>query len=100
MDLVIVLVIIAMIVILCRDFKCVIYSLGIMEIFFRIMHFISDNIKIDVLSSFIKSFVPGSMTDIFARYSSGLLFSILQWIFVILMGVFVYYLVRYLIKRK
>ncbi len=100
MDLIIVLVLIAVIVILRRDFKSFIYSLGVLEIFFRVMHFIGDHLGIIKLNEFIDSYIPSSMISIFAKYANGLFYDVLVWIFVIFMGILVYYLVKYLIKRK
>lgn len=100
MDLIVILLLIAIVVIICRDFKCFIYSLGIIEIFFRIMNFIANNIGISELSKFIHTYIPGSIIDIFAKYSNGLFYTILVWVFVIFMGMLDFYLVKYLIKRK
>lgn len=100
MDLIIVLVLIAVIVILRRDFKSFIYSLGVLEIFFRVMHFIGDHLGIIKLNEFIDSYIPSSMISIFVKYANGLFYDVLVWIFVIFMGVLDYYLIKYLIKRK
>ena len=100
MDLIIVLAIIVVIVIIRRDFKCFIYSLGVLEIFFRVVHFISDNLKIAPISNLVNTYIPSSMISIFNEYANGLFFYILEWTFVIFMGILDFYLVRYLIKRK
>ena len=100
MDLIVILVLIAIVVIIRRDFKSFVYSLGVIEIFFRVIHFIARNLNIVELSNFIDKYVPSSIISIFRTYSSGLILDILSWIFVIFMGVLDYYLLKYLIKRK
>ena len=100
MDLIIILALILIVVVVCRDFKCFIYSLGVIEIFFRVMNFIADNIGITELSRIIHTYIPRSIISVLNAYSNGLLNIILVWIFVILIGVLDYYLVKYLIKRK
>ena len=100
MDLILVLVLIAIVVILRRDLKSFIYSLGVMEIFFRVVHFIGDNLGIIKLNEFIDTYIPSSIISIFAKYSNGLFYDVLVWIFVIFMGILDYYLIKYLIKRK
>ncbi|MBP3766648.1 MAG: hypothetical protein J6G98_05655 [Bacilli bacterium] len=100
MDLIILLVLIAIIVIVRKEFKSFIYSLGVIEIFFRVLHFIANNLGIVELSKFIRAYIPSSIISIFAHYSNGLFYDILVWIFVIFMGVLDYYLFKYLIKRK
>lgn len=100
MSLVILIIILAIIVIIRRDFKSFIYTLGVAEIFLRILTFIADNIGTNVVSDFIHKYIPSSIPSILATYSSGLLFTILEWIFVIFMGILGFYLIKYLIKRK
>ena len=100
MDLIIILVLLAAIVIIRKDFKSFIYTLGIIEIFFRVMHFIANNINIVELSSFINNYIPASIISVFARYSSGLFLDILSFVFVIFMGVLDFYLIKYVIKKK
>ena len=80
--------------------KSFIYSLGALEIFFRVIHFIGDHLGIVKLNEFINSYIPESIKTVLEQYSDGLLEIILVWIFVIFMGILVYYLVKYLIKRK
>ena len=87
MDLVIILVIIALVVILRRDLKSFIYSLGALEIFFRVIHFIGDHLGIIKLNEFINNYIPDSIKTVLEQYSDGLLESILVWIFVIFMGI-------------
>lgn len=100
MDLIIILVLIAIVVIIRRDFKSFIYSLGVLEIFFRVVHFIVANIKIVELTKFVNAYIPNSIIGVFSKYANGLFFSVLEWIFVIFMGILDYYLIRYLVKKK
>lgn len=100
MDLIILLALITIIVIIRKDFKSFIYSLGAIEILFRVLHFIANNLGIIELSKFIRTYIPSSIISIFAHYSNGLFYDILVWVFVIFMGILDFYLFEYLIKRK
>ncbi len=100
MDLILLLVLIAVIIILRRDLKSFVYSLGAIEIFFRVIHWLGDHLGISKLNEFINIYIPESIINIFAKYSNGLFFNVLEWLFVIFMGMLVFYLVKYLIKRK
>lgn len=100
MDLIVILALIAIVIIVLKDFKCFIYSLGIIEIFLRVMNFIADNLKIAELSRIIKTYIPSSIINVLNKYSNGLLNTILVWTFVIFMGILCFYLIKYLIKRK
>ena len=100
MDLIILLALVTLIVIIKKDFQSFIYSLGAIEILFRVLHFIADNLGITELTRIINTYVPGSIISIFAKYSNGLFYNILVWIFVVFMGIFDYFLIKQLIKRK
>ena len=94
MDLIILVIIIGLIIFFYKKFRNVIYFLGIVEIFFRIVHVVGDLIGIKVINDAINSFIPESILSIFAKYSSGLLYDIIVWIFVVLFVIFEYYLIR------
>ncbi len=100
MDLIILLVLITVIVIIRKDFQSFIYSVGAIELFFRVLHFLGNNLGITELKRIIDTYIPTSIISIFAKYSNGLFYDILVWIFVIFIGVLDYYLFKYLIKRK
>lgn len=100
MDLIIVLALIVLILIFFRNFKSFIYGLAIIEIFFRILTFIKNNLGIPEISTLIDRYIPESIISILAKYSSGLFYTILVWGFVVCMICFLVYLVKYFFGRK
>lgn len=100
MDLIILLLLIGLIVVFFKDFKTFIYGLGIIEIFFRIITFIKDNVGVPELSSLIDKYIPSSIIDILGKYSQGLFYTILVWAFLASMICLEVYLVKYFFKRK
>lgn len=100
MDLIILLVICGLIFFWKREFKFFIYFIGIIEIFFRIIHFISTKINVHEFSFFVTKYIPSSIIGIFTKYSTGLLLEILSWIVVICFGFLEMYLIKYFIKKK
>ncbi len=100
MDLIIILVLIVLILIFFRNFKSFIYGLAIIEIFFRILTFIKYNIGIPEISSLIGKYIPESIINVLANYSSGLFYTILIWAFVVCMICFWIYLIKYFFGRK
>ncbi len=100
MDLIILILLIAIVLFWFKDFTCFVYFIGIVEIFFRIMAFIKTHIGIAEIADVIGKYVPGSILEIFARYSDGLFYDLLCWGFVICFGLLEFYLVKYFIKRK
>ena len=100
MDLIIIIVLLTLAVIFFRDFKSFIYGLGIIEIFLRILTFIKHNIGIKEVSNIIGKYMPESIISIIGKYSTGLLYTVLIWLFLISMICFLVYLLKYFFKRK
>lgn len=100
MDLIILILLIVVIIIWFKDFTSFVYFLGITEIFFRIMHFIADNLGIVEVGNVIRKYIPSSLFSLLAKYSSGLLYTLLCWGLLICFIILEVHLVRYFIKRK
>lgn len=100
MDLVIIFILLVLVAMFFRKFKSFIYALAIIEVFFKILTFIKNNIGIIELSNLIDKYIPESIINVLGRYSSGLFYTILVWGFVACMICFLVYLVKYLFGRK
>lgn len=102
MDIVLIILVIAIIAVglFFKDFKSVVYFLGIVEIFFRIVHKLANLLKIEGFSTFISKYIPGSLEDIINIYSSGILNTVLIWILLFLFIYFEWYLVMYWVSKK
>lgn len=100
MDLIIIILLIVGVVIIYKDVKFVTYLIGILEIFFRLMHYIGDNIKFINLNPFINKYIPSSLFSIIEKYTSGVVCAIISWLLVAVLIMFLVYLVKYLIKKK
>ena len=96
MDLVILVIII---LIWFKNFNSFVYFLGITEIFFRIMHFIANNIGIKEVSNVINKYIPSSLFSLLAKYSNGLLYTILSWGLLICFIILEVSLIKYFFKR-
>lgn len=100
MDLIIVLALIVIIGFFYKDFKNVVYFLGIVEIFFRIVHFIGDHLKIPELNQIINKYLPSSLFDLLGNYANGLLYEILMWLLLLCFIFLEVYLIKYFFKRN
>lgn len=100
MDLVILFLVIGVVVVLYQDVKFVVYLLGILEIFFRIVHYLGDNISFINLNSFVNRYIPSSMFSVAGKYTSGIVYDIVSWFLVIGFIAFLYYLVEYFFRKK
>lgn len=99
MDLIILLILIVIIAFFFRDYKNVVYFLGIVEIFFRILHFIGDHLKIVEFNKFINDYIPTSLFSMLGKYANGLLYEILMWLLLACFISLEVYLVKYFFKR-
>lgn len=99
MDLVILVILLIIILIWFKNFNSFVYFLGITEIFFRIMHFISANIGIQEVSNVINKYIPASLFSLLAKYSNGLLYTILSWGLLICFIILEVSLIKYFFKK-
>lgn len=99
MDLIVLIILIAIIVFFFKDFTAFVYSLGIIELFLRIVNFIANNIGKNEVSVWLNNTFPNSIFTILAKYSSGLLYTVLCWLLVICFCILLFHLIKYLVKR-
>ncbi len=97
---VIILVIIAIAVMIFKKFSSVVYYIGIVDIFLRVLDFIANNIPVPVVTNFINSYFPNSITHIIEMYSSGIFTTVLLWALCIIYIILLSYLIRTFWKKK
>lgn len=100
MDLIIFLLAIGMVIFFFKDFVAFVYAIGIIEIFLRVIHFISNNIGANELSTWMNNNFPSSIFNIIAKYSNGLFYDVLCWLLIVCFIVLDFHLIKYFIKRK
>ena len=100
MDLMILLIFVVIIVIIFKDTKSLIYFIGIADLFMKLVHFIKMQVKVPEFTSLVNHYIPTSIMGIINNYSEGIFNTILAWCYIIIMCWFLFYLVKYLIKRK
>lgn len=100
MDLIIILILIVAVAFFFKDFKNVVYFLGILEIFFRLIDYIGNHIGIKEVANFVNTYIPNSLVDIIAKYANGLLLDIFIWVLIFMFCCLEFYLIKFFIKRK
>ena len=100
MDLMILLTLVIVVVIIFKDTKSLVYILGISDIFMRLLHFIKEQVNVEEFSALINKYVPQSLVGIIDKYSEGVFHTILSWMYIIIIAMFLFYLIKYLVKRK
>lgn len=87
-------VLLLVIVIICwscykRKMSAAAYGIAALDIFLRIVHFIAVNLKIKAISDFFAPW-PNSLLAVASKYTSGFIYMVIAWAFVLLM---IYFLV-------
>lgn len=98
-DLIVVLILLGVVIFLFRKFSSFVYAVAIIDIFLRILTFIRDN-SVPELESLIGKYFPESIPSIIAKYSDGIFYTILMWIYVGIFIVFLVYITKYFIKKR
>ena len=93
-DLIVLIVLILVVVMFFKRFS------SFVDILLRILTFIKNNIGLPDVSALIGKYVPESIIGIINKYSSGIVNTILQWAFVIIMIIFLSYIIKIFIHKK
>ena len=99
-DLVVFIILLVLVVIFFRRFSSFVYFIAIFDIFLRILTFIKNNIPLDDVAAIIDKYIPESLLGIAANYTSGLVYTIISWAFIIIMIIFEFYIIKFFIKKK
>ncbi len=91
-------VLLVVIIIICwacykRKLSTAAYGIASLDLLLRILSFIVKNINVKAVSNFFRPW-PNSLLSVAAKYTSGMVYSIISWSFIILM---IYFLVLTLI---
>jgi len=99
-DLAILVIAIILVIIFFKRFDSVVFFIAIMDIILRILFFIRTNIIIKGLEDVIDQFLPSSVPGLIDRYTKGIPNIILKWIFLIIMCIFLFYVIKIFVKKK
>ena len=83
-----------------RRLDASVYFIASLDIFFRILTFIANNVGLPDLSKFIKTYFPESIPGVIYKYTDGVVSTILIWIYVIMYTIFLFYTVKILWKKR
>ena len=98
MDIIIVLILLIVIALVFKRLDNTIIAFGLIDVFLRIVNFIGNHTTSGI-KTFTNKYFPNSIEAIIRGHSTGSLETILVWLYVILMAMFWYYVLRMLIRR-
>ncbi len=83
-----------------RKLDSSVYFIASVDILFRILTFIKNNLGIEEISKNISKYFPESIPGIITKYTDGVVSDILMWIYVAMFAVFLFYTVKILWKKR
>ena len=100
MDLIVIIALIVLVLFFFRRFSSFVYLIGILDRLFRLITFIKLELTSGEVYNFISKYIPESIPNVLQHYSSGLLYTILLWAYIIIMIIFEGYVIRTFFRRK
>ena len=101
-DLIIVVAIVVAVILYFKRFSSFVYMMCALDILYRLLHFLADNLPVPELTSLINKYVPTSLLGLFSNYvgTEGIFFIIVNWAIFLLYSILLFYIIRILVKRK
>ena len=101
-DLIVFVILIILVIYFFRRFSSFVYLVCSIDLLFRLLHFLGDNLKVPELKALIDKFIPSDVVGMISNYfgTGGILYTILLWAMFILYCILLFYIVRILVKRK
>lgn len=99
-DLIILILLILLVVMFFKRFSSFVFAMAIIDIFLRILTFIKYNIGLPDVAAIIGKYIPESIIAIIHKYSSGIVSTILDWAFVVIMCIFLGYIIKTFASKK
>ena len=84
-DVIVLVVLLILVVMFFKRFSSFVFAVAIIDILLRILTFIKNNIGLPDVSALIGKYIPVSIPAIIDKYCDGVVNTIIQWAFVILM---------------
>lgn len=100
MDLVILLVLMGLVIFFFKRFSNFIYFIAIADILLRIVTFAKEQLASGDVYTFMNKYIPSNIPAIIGNYSSGLLYTILVWLYVVAFIIFEFYILRTFFRKK
>ena len=101
-DLIVFAVLVILVIYFFRKFSSFVYLVCSIDILFRLLHFLSDNMGVEELTTLINKYIPSSVVNMASNYvgSSGIIFIIVSWAMFILYVIMLFYMIRILFKKR
>ena len=99
-DLIVLILLIFVVIMFFKNYQSFVFLMAIIDIFLKIMTYIKYNIGLKDISYIIGKYLPESIFDIIHTYTNGIVSTIIDWCFVIIMINFLFYITRIFLRKK
>ena len=101
-DLIILILLIVAVIFFFKRFSSFVYLMCSLDILYRLLHFIADNVKVPELTTLINKYIPSSLVNLFSNYvgTEGLIITLIMWAVFLLYCILLFYIIRILVKRN
>ena len=100
MDLIILIILIVLTIVFFRKLSNTVYVICIIDIFLRIISKIEVLLGIKEIYNLVNRYLPDSLLAVINSYSSGIINTILVWLYVGIYVIFLYYVVCTFFRKK
>jgi len=99
-DLIILIALLVFVIVYSKRFQNYIFGVASIDIFFRVLNFLKNNIPISGIKGQLSKYVPESIPSMIYKYTTDTISYLLIWTYVIIIIIFLYFVVKIFIKRK
>lgn len=99
-DLIVLVVLLVIVIIYSKRFQTYIFGFGMIDMIFRILNIIKGFIPSNKIQKLIAQYIPESVPGVIKHYTNGIFSTVLIVVYVIIMAVFLYYIIKIFMKRK
>lgn len=99
-DVIVLVVLILLVFIFFRNFSSVVYGIFIIDLLLRGLTYIKWNIGLYDIKAIIDRYIPESIPAVIGKYLNGLPYTIVMWVYIVFLFVFIGYLIKTFTKKR
>ena len=99
-DVIVLLILLVAVIFFFKRFSSVVYFIAIVDMLLRILTFVKNNIGLPDVKALIDHYIPESLPAIIARYTNGVVYTLIMWGYVIIFAIFLVYTIKIFWHRK
>ena len=99
MDLIIFMAILGCVVFFIKGLDNIVFSIGVIDIFLRIVDWFKPKLGSGEIYQFLVTYFPGSVLEICDKYTNGIVFDVLTWVYIVIYIIFEGYLIKAMFRH-